>query len=141
MSLSNLGGAYHRAGRHAEGLEVRRQALEIYRAALGEDAPMAIRQRVHVADSLRQLGDPALFAESEQRYRVSIAALESSLPDDHLFLGDAKAGLAQLLLETGRAEEAGAMARDALEHRLAYLAEDDPLVVEINELIAACATR
>lgn len=141
MSLSNLGGAYHRAGRHAEGLDARRQALEIYRNALGEDAPLVIRQRVHVADSLRQLGAPALFAESEQGYRDSIAALEAALPGDHLFLGDAKAGLAELLLETGRADEAEAFAREALEHRLAYLAEDDPLVVEINELIAACVAR
>ena len=105
-ALQNLGNVLRAVGRLDEGREQERRA-----AAIGEsigDRRIEGASRAYGALMTLELGDPTT---AEAQCELAIRALEKNPP----LLGFAKSVLARSLLVRGRAEEAVAQSRDALE--------------------------
>ena len=119
----NLGGLAHARGDFAGGLEDARQAWDIRRAWLGEDAPASLADAAAYAGLLDGL---ERYAESEPIYRRVLAAFEQLYGPEHYEIAVNLNNLAAVRYARGDAREAEQLYRRALAIKEKILGPEHP---------------
>ena len=107
----NLGGLAHSRGEAAAGLWHARRAVQIRRAALGDDHPDVAADQGAYAAILQDLGR---LEEAEQMLREAQGTFTRAYGPGHLEVGIARTSLGAVLHQAGRLDEAEAEYRAGL---------------------------
>jgi tetratricopeptide (TPR) repeat protein len=105
--MMNLGGLYHERGRETGAEKLYRKAASIFETTYGPDHYLTLVARNELADVLR---GQKRFTEAEKLSAATLAGLERSFPHGDSRVTQALKNRWQLLHDSGRSREAGAIA-------------------------------
>ena len=112
LELANL---LSHLGRYEESIDLLQRALQIDRAALGDDHPRTIMEAHSLAYALQMEGD---FAAAEPLFKDSNERIRRTLGPDHPYTIDMLSNYARFLRRRGNIEQAEPLFREVVEYNI-----------------------
>lgn len=122
LLLQQLAIDYRDLGRYAQSAPIQSEATQVLRKAFGEGDPLTLMSLRESLKLIRRTGS----VDAEARHREVLRLHEQYLGSDSLETETARAGLAQWLMEHGKAAQAESLLRRVAEHFGRLKGEDDP---------------
>jgi eukaryotic-like serine/threonine-protein kinase len=132
--MNNLAAVLAIKGKHDESARYFRDALAMFRRVYGDSHWRIGTVQGGLAGVLSATGD----SSAEQVYREAIAHLERVVGAEHPYLEPVRLGLGRHLTSAGKAEEAEAFVRRALDARSVRLGGKDPRTAEAQVRLGIC---
>lgn len=138
FSLNGLAEVARERGQLERSDSLHHAALGLRRTRLGADHPEVAESLVGLARTERASGSVDL---AERHLREGLRVRQMSLGSAHPSTAEAELELAELLFETGRAEEGRSLARSAELTLQTLVALEDPRVQRVRALLGASVNR